>query len=93
MSPKSFKEFVVTVSGTFPGYKQGEWPVTYIGDFAICGHLIQIGNRGSFVYLIADVKALVEGQGAIFVTTVNDQCTHLITTQKDVDKKSAKCEC
>lgn len=43
--------------------------------------------------LAADVKTLVEGQGATISKSVTDQCTHLITTAKDAEKKSAKCEC
>ncbi|KAJ5290934.1 hypothetical protein N7478_000185 [Penicillium angulare] len=41
-------------------------------------------------YKQADVKALVEGQGGTFITAVNDDCTHLITTQKDTEKNSVK---
>lgn len=42
--------------------------------------------------LAADIKALVEEQGATFSSSVTDQCTHLITTQKDAEKKGTKCE-
>jgi hypothetical protein len=46
-----------------------------------------------FVFLLtADIKVLVEEQGALFSSSVTDQCTHLITTQKDVEKKGTKCE-
>ncbi|KAJ5698679.1 hypothetical protein N7462_000684 [Penicillium macrosclerotiorum] len=38
----------------------------------------------------SDVKELIEAQGATFSTSVNDQCTHLITTSKDVEKNSSK---
>lgn len=41
--------------------------------------------------MIADLKALVEKQGATFNATVSSDCTHLVTTQKDVEKKSEKC--
>jgi poly [ADP-ribose] polymerase len=42
--------------------------------------------------LAADIKALVEQQGATFSSSVTDQCTHLITTPKDIEKKGIKCE-
>lgn len=42
--------------------------------------------------LAADIKALVEEQGATFSSSVTDQCTHLVTTQKDAEKKGVKCE-
>lgn len=41
--------------------------------------------------MTADLKALVGNQGATFNATVSSDCTHLITTQEDVDKKSGKC--
>lgn len=47
-------------------------------------------NAG-LMMMTADLKALVEQQGASFHATVSSDCTHLITTQKDVDKKSEKC--
>lgn len=43
-----------------------------------------------FIY-IANLKALIEDQRAIFSTSVSNGVTHLVTTQKDVEKKSAKC--
>ncbi|OOQ89951.1 putative poly(ADP)-ribose polymerase PARP [Penicillium brasilianum] len=60
MAPRSFKNTVIAVSGTLPGYKQ------------------------------ADVKALVEQHGATFSSSVTDQCTHLITTLKDIEKQGIK---
>ncbi|KAE8371076.1 poly polymerase catalytic domain-containing protein [Aspergillus bertholletiae] len=46
---------------------------------------------GSFSgYKQADVKKLVEGQGAKFSTTVTGDCTHLITTQREVDNVNSK---
>ncbi|OJJ48899.1 hypothetical protein ASPZODRAFT_157407 [Penicilliopsis zonata CBS 506.65] len=56
----SFKNLVITLSGTFPGYKQ------------------------------ADLKTIVESHGATFSSTVTEECTHLVTTQKEVDKKGSK---
>jgi poly [ADP-ribose] polymerase len=38
----------------------------------------------------ADLKAIVEGQGATFSTTVSEGCTHLVTTQKEVEKGMVK---
>ncbi|KAL2818856.1 poly polymerase catalytic domain-containing protein [Aspergillus granulosus] len=60
MPPRSFKNLVIAVSGTFPGYKQ------------------------------ADLKKIVESQGATYVSTVGHDCTHLVTTQKEVDKNGTK---
>ncbi|KAJ5591917.1 uncharacterized protein N7459_002286 [Penicillium hispanicum] len=81
MAPRSFKKFVIAVSGTFPGYKQ---------DLTVQSSSSALANEAEPSITVADVKALVEDRGATFVTTVNDQCTHLITTEKDVEKKSAK---
>ncbi|KAF7591625.1 hypothetical protein BBP40_001264 [Aspergillus hancockii] len=55
-----FKDVVVVLSGTFPGYKQ------------------------------ADVKKLVEAQGATFSVAVTSDCTHLLTTQREVDNQNSK---
>lgn len=41
--------------------------------------------------MTADVRALVEENGATFSTSVTEECTHLVTTQVDVDKQSTKC--
>ncbi|KAL2863670.1 putative poly(ADP)-ribose polymerase PARP [Aspergillus lucknowensis] len=60
MPPRSFKEVVVAVSGTFPGYKQ------------------------------AGLKAIVERHGATFSSSVGNDCTHLVTTQKEVEKNGTK---
>lgn len=43
--------------------------------------------------LLADLKALIEKNGATFTTTVTEDCTHLVTTEKDVEKQTTKCEC
>ncbi|UDD55742.1 hypothetical protein AFCA_003335 [Aspergillus flavus] len=46
---------------------------------------------GSFSgYKQADVKKLVEGQGAKFCTTVTGDCTHFVTTQREVDNNNSK---
>ncbi|KAL4817969.1 poly polymerase catalytic domain-containing protein [Aspergillus spinulosporus] len=60
MPSKLFKNLVVAVSGTFPGYRQD------------------------------DLKAIVERHGATFTSSVSTNCTHLIVTQKEVDKKGTK---
>ncbi|KAL4980733.1 poly polymerase catalytic domain-containing protein [Aspergillus desertorum] len=60
MPQTSFRELVIAVSGTFPGYKQG------------------------------DLKAIVERHGATFTSSVSTNCTHLIATQKEVDKNGTK---
>jgi poly [ADP-ribose] polymerase len=49
-------------------------------------------TRVFVVFLAADIKVFVEEQGALFSSSVTDQCTHLITTQKDIEKKGTKCE-
>lgn len=41
----------------------------------------------------ADLKALIENNEATFSTSVTDDCTHLVTTEKDVEKQTTKCEC
>ncbi|KAJ6103442.1 hypothetical protein N7486_005869 [Penicillium sp. IBT 16267x] len=41
-------------------------------------------------YKQADIKSLVEAQGATFAATVDDTCTHLITTEKDAAKRGIK---
>ncbi|KAF7712855.1 Uncharacterized protein PECH_001992 [Penicillium ucsense] len=41
-------------------------------------------------YKQADIKGLVENQGATFTSTVTDECTHLITTLKEVEKRTTK---
>ncbi|CAI7658001.1 unnamed protein product [Penicillium crustosum] len=38
----------------------------------------------------ADLKALIEKNGATFSTSVTDDCTHLVTTEKDVEKQTTK---
>lgn len=43
--------------------------------------------------LLADLKTLIEKNGATFSTAVTDDCTHLVTTDKDVEKQTTKCEC
>lgn len=43
--------------------------------------------------LTADLKALIEKNGATFSTSVTDDCTHLVTTEKDGEKQTTKCEC
>ncbi|KAL4741194.1 poly polymerase catalytic domain-containing protein [Aspergillus similis] len=60
MPPTLFKDLVIALSGTFPGYRQG------------------------------DLKAIVERCGATFSSSVGTNCTHLIATQKEVDKNGTK---
>ncbi|KAI1830556.1 hypothetical protein DTO027I6_8828 [Penicillium roqueforti] len=60
MAPRSFKNLVITVGGTFPNLRQ------------------------------VDLKTLIEGNGATFSTAVTDECTHLVTTEKDVEKQTTK---
>jgi hypothetical protein len=43
--------------------------------------------------LLADLKALIEKNGATFTTAITEECTHLVTTEKDVEKQTMKCEC
>ncbi|KAJ5971379.1 uncharacterized protein N7479_001297 [Penicillium vulpinum] len=38
----------------------------------------------------ADLKSLIEKNGATFSTSVTDDCTHLVTTEKDVEKQTTK---
>ncbi|KAE8351313.1 poly polymerase catalytic domain-containing protein [Aspergillus coremiiformis] len=85
MPPKKnlFKDVVVVLAGSFPGYKQGRFPL-HRGCFgSIRAHYRYFGTT-------ADLKSLVEGQGAKFSSSVTDDCTHLVTTQREVDKKNSK---
>jgi poly [ADP-ribose] polymerase len=41
---------------------------------------------------LADLKSMIENNGATFSTSVTDDLTHLVTTDRDVDKESTKCE-
>ncbi|KAJ5157758.1 uncharacterized protein N7482_008858 [Penicillium canariense] len=50
----------------------------------------QAEMRLTLFLLPADIKALVEEQGATFSSSVTDQCTHLVTTEKDAEKKGIK---
>ncbi|KAJ5371769.1 hypothetical protein N7517_003775 [Penicillium concentricum] len=38
----------------------------------------------------ADLKSLIEKNGATFSAAVTDDCTHLVTTEKDVEKQTTK---
>ncbi|KAL4945458.1 hypothetical protein BDV06DRAFT_209441 [Aspergillus oleicola] len=83
MPPRSFKKLVIAVSGTFPGYKQGRFPISesifvYRPKLTRCLHST------------ADLKSIVESHGASFVSSVTSDCTHLIATQKEVEKNSTK---
>lgn len=46
----------------------------------------------TIILFTADLKALIEKNGATFSTSVTDDCTHLVTTEKDVEKQTTKCE-
>jgi poly [ADP-ribose] polymerase len=91
MAPRAFHQFVITLSGTFSGYKQGEFRLNP-GELTPRSRSSTRGDGRDSDDLAADVKALVEEQGATFSTSVTDLCTHLITTQKEVDKNTMKCE-
>ncbi|PYI11020.1 poly polymerase [Aspergillus sclerotiicarbonarius CBS 121057] len=60
MPTQAFDGLVVSVGGTFPGYKQ------------------------------SDLKTIVKRNGGTFDTAVTEECTHLITTQREVDNQSVK---
>lgn len=51
-----------------------------------------IAVSGTFPgYKQADLKTIIEEKcGASFASTVTDECTHLITTEKEVERKGAK---
>ncbi|KAL2854968.1 poly polymerase catalytic domain-containing protein [Aspergillus pseudoustus] len=50
-----------------------------------------IAVSGTFPgYKQADLKKIVESQGATFSSSVGADCTHLITTQKEVEKNGTK---
>lgn len=91
MATNHFEEIVVAVSGTHQGYKQGEPSFQVLGIYPTrhAVHMALVADAFS----IADLKDLVEGLGAKFTPSVTTDCTHLVTTQKDVEKKSTKCMC
>ncbi|KAH8432738.1 putative poly(ADP)-ribose polymerase PARP [Aspergillus melleus] len=60
MPSASFKHFVISVSGSFSGYKQ------------------------------ADLKSIIESRGATFSPGVTIGCTHLITTQREINNNNTK---
>ncbi|KAL4810012.1 poly polymerase catalytic domain-containing protein [Aspergillus unguis] len=50
-----------------------------------------IAASGTFPgYKQADLKATVEKHGATFISSVNADCTHLVATQKEVEKNGTK---
>ena len=91
MAPRSFKKFSIAVSGTIPGYKQGQCVPWSFLRFGPTLDPERVSSALIILTLKADVKSLVESVGATFTSTVDEDCTHLITTQKDVEKNSAKC--
>lgn len=90
MPARSFKKLVIALGGTFPGLRQGMSPYSpppghWLSSPAIC--------TLTYTLLPADLKELVEKNGASFSATVTEDCTHLVTTEKDVEKQTSKCEC
>lgn len=49
-------------------------------------------DTDSHALTTADLKGLMEDHDATFSPSVTDECTHLVTTQKDVEKNTAKCK-
>lgn len=43
--------------------------------------------------VVADLKKIVEDNGGSFSSKVTDECTHLVSTQKEVDNNGTKSEC
>lgn len=41
-------------------------------------------------FYLAELKNLIESRGATFSSAVTNECTHLVTTRKEVDKNSTK---
>ncbi|KAL4889345.1 poly polymerase [Aspergillus ambiguus] len=60
MATGLLKDFVIAVSGTFPGYRQ------------------------------AELRSMIKSHGATFSQAVTNDCTHLITTQREIDNKNSK---
>ncbi|KAJ5140864.1 hypothetical protein N7448_004272 [Penicillium atrosanguineum] len=92
MASRNFKKTVIAVSGTFPGYKHGQFPLTPTAE-----ELTPHGRSPARGYRddtdtcpAADLKNFVEDQKATFSTSVSESCTHLITTPKDVEKNTTK---
>ncbi|KGO78340.1 hypothetical protein PITC_059530 [Penicillium italicum] len=44
----------------------------------------------TILLILADLKALIEKNGATYNTSVTENCTHLVTTEKDVEKQTTK---
>jgi poly [ADP-ribose] polymerase len=86
MPAKSFNKLVIAVSGTFPGLKQGLFQAVVP---RMLGVKIELTCHSTAA---ADLRKIVESQGATFSATVGADCTHLVTTQKEVEKNSTKCE-
>lgn len=52
----------------------------------------RVDKTDSHAFPTADLKYLMEDHDATFSPSVTDECTHLVTTQKDVEKNTAKCK-
>lgn len=90
MPSKPFNQLVIALSGTFPGYKQGRIQSrVFTSQFKRYSMNTSRADMGSFP---ADLKAIIDGQGASFTSAVGTDCTHLITTSKEVEKNGTKCE-
>lgn len=93
---------MVAVSGTHPGYKQGGKSLSLHSRHE--DHTPQNTRTHSRLHVAlrvftdtdarspAQLKALVEGLGATFSSSMSASWTHLVTTQKDVEKTSTKCK-
>ncbi|KAL4878673.1 poly polymerase catalytic domain-containing protein [Aspergillus karnatakaensis] len=91
MPPRSFKKLVIAVSGTFPGYKQGAFPPYVFFWSQLRSYILHAGSELTrYTQPAADLKAIVERHGATFVSSVTADCTHLVTTQKEVEKNGTK---
>jgi poly [ADP-ribose] polymerase len=95
MPARTFKQLVIAVAGTFPNLKQGmsQSPLLPSGPGAPAFDYDLHNCILTSLLLLADLKSMIEKNGATFSTTVSDDCTHLVTTEKDVQKQTTKCEC
>ncbi|KAL4781844.1 poly polymerase catalytic domain-containing protein [Aspergillus varians] len=90
MPPRSFKKLSIAVSGTFPGYKQGRPPLNVISGMQLRSFSPYIKPDLTRSSPTADLKGIIESHGATFTPSVGADCTHLIATQKEVDKNGTK---
>ncbi|PLB54116.1 poly polymerase [Aspergillus steynii IBT 23096] len=82
MPSASFKHFVISVAGAFPGYKQG--------NQILSSQQLKFYHQWANFRTKADLKAIIESRGATWSPGVTSGCTHLITTQREINNHNTK---